>query len=76
MTPMNHEIFMGIGPHVFPKSGTQTHRQTDVAALYIDHGLFNWSFNIVFCWLSSHVGITSNEKLPNLDKINQFFKYL
>jgi len=28
--------FMEMGPHVFPKSGTQTHRQTDTATLYID----------------------------------------
>jgi len=27
--------FMEIGPHVFPKSGTQTHGRTDAAALYI-----------------------------------------
>jgi len=28
--------FMEVGPHVFPKSGTPTHRQTDGATLYID----------------------------------------
>jgi len=27
--------FMEIGPHVFPKSGTQTLRRTDAATLYI-----------------------------------------
>ena len=28
------ESFTEIGPHVFPKSGTQTHRRTDAATLY------------------------------------------
>jgi len=36
MTPMNHEKFMEIGPHVFEKSGNQTDTQTDSATLYID----------------------------------------
>jgi len=28
--------FIEIGLHVFPKSGTQTHRQTEPATLYIE----------------------------------------
>ena len=31
---------MEIGPHVFPKSGTQTHRQTDVCQKFVNFQIF------------------------------------
>jgi len=32
------------------------------------HNLFTHSYNIIFCWLSSHVGITGNEKADKTAK--------
>ena len=35
MTPYEPCSFMEIGPHVFPKAGTQTDTHTDAATLYV-----------------------------------------
>ena len=32
------------------------------------HNLFTHSYNIIFCWLPSHVGITGNEKADKAAK--------
>ena len=47
---------------------TKFHQSFSICCLLKYHNLFTHSYNIIFCWLPSHVGITGNEKADKAAK--------